>query len=145
HLFPSLTKEGAPAILETTGNPYAHLVLRGGSESGPNFDDASIENAVRLLRGAKLPEVLMVDCSHGNSDKDAARQIDVADAIMGNLKESPIRALMIESHLVAGRQDKPVTYGQSITDACIGFAETEALLFRLADAVRGPRLANNPK
>src|SRR5438309_1208839 len=135
HLFPSLTKEGAPAILETTGNPHAHLVLRGGSETGPNFDAASIENAVRLLRAAELPEVLMVDCSHGNSEKDAARQIDVADTIMGNLKVSPIRALMLESHLVAGRQDAPVTYGQSITDACLGFEETEALLYRLADAV----------
>src|SRR5438876_7321862 len=135
HLFPSLTKEGAPAILETTGNPYAHLVLRGGSETGPNFDAASIENAVRLLRAAELPEVLMVDCSHGNSEKDATRQIDVADAIMGNLKVSPIRALMLESHLVAGRQDAPVTYGQSITDACLGFEETEVLLYRLADAV----------
>src|SRR5438093_3757990 len=135
HLFPSLTKEGAPAILETTGNPYAHLVLRGGSETGPNFDAASIESAVRLLRAAELPEVLMVDCSHGNSEKDAARQIDVADAIMGNLKVSPIRALMLESHLVAGRQNAPVTYGQSITDACLGFEETEVLLYRLADAV----------
>ena len=77
----------------------------------------------------------MVDCSHGNSEKDAARQIDVADTIMGNLKVSPIRALMLESHLVAGRQDAPVTYGQSITDACLGFEETEVLLYRLADAV----------
>jgi 3-deoxy-7-phosphoheptulonate synthase len=135
HLFPSLTKEGAPAILETTGNPYAHLVLRGGSETGPNFDAASIESAVRLLRAAELPEVLMVDCSHGNSDKDATRQIDVANAIMGNLRISPIRALMIESHLVAGRQNAPITYGQSITDACLGFEETKALLYRLADAV----------
>jgi 3-deoxy-7-phosphoheptulonate synthase len=135
HLFPSLTKEGAPAILETTGNPYAHLVLRGGSETGPNFDTASIESAVRLLRAAALPEVLMVDCSHGNSEKDAARQIDVAESIMENLRDSPVRALMLESHLVAGRQDAPVTYGQSITDACLGFEETEALLYRLADAV----------
>jgi 3-deoxy-7-phosphoheptulonate synthase len=137
HLFPSLTKEGAPAILETTGNPYAHLVLRGGSETGPNFDAASIESAVRLLRAAHLPEVLMVDCSHGNSDKDATRQIDVAAALMKNLRASPVRALMIESHLVAGRQNEPITYGQSITDACLGFEATEALLYRLADAVRG--------
>ena len=106
HLFPSLTKEGAPAILETTGNPYAHLVLRGGSETGPNFDAAAIESAVRLLRAAHLPEVLMVDCSHGNSDKDATRQIDVAEAIMKNLKGSPVRALMIESHLVAGPSER---------------------------------------
>jgi len=135
HLFPSLTKEGAPAILETTGNPYAHLVLRGGSESGPNYDAGSIESALRLLRAAALPEVLMVDCSHGNCEKDAARQIHVAETIMANLRVSPVRALMIESHLVAGRQNAPVTYGQSITDACLGFGETEALLYRLADAV----------
>ena len=77
----------------------------------------------------------MVDCSHGNSEKDAARQIDVAESIMENLRDSPVRALMIESHLVAGRQNAPVTYGQSITDACLGFEETKALLYRLADAV----------
>lgn len=134
HLFPSLTKEGAPAILETTGNPYAHLVLRGGSESGPNFDAPSIEKAMRLLRAAHLPEIVMVDCSHGNSDKDASRQIDVAQALMKNLGTSPVRALMIESHLVAGRQNTPVNYGQSITDACLGFDETQPLLYRLADA-----------
>jgi 3-deoxy-7-phosphoheptulonate synthase len=77
----------------------------------------------------------MVDCSHGNSEKDADRQVAVADAIMKNLKVLPIRALMIESHLVAGRQNAPVTYGQSITDACLGFEETKALLYRLAEAV----------
>jgi 3-deoxy-7-phosphoheptulonate synthase len=135
HLFPSLTKEGAPAILETSGNPYAHLVLRGGSESGPNFDAASIAAAAQLLRAAHLSEILMVDCSHGNSEKDASRQVDVADAVMQNLQDSPVRAVMVESHLVGGRQDAPVTYGQSITDPCLGFAETEALLYRLADAV----------
>ena len=136
HLFPSLTKEGAPAILETSGNPYAHLVLRGGSESGPNFDEASIEDAVKLLRAARLPEILMVDCSHGNSDKDPLRQITVAEAIMKNLRASPIKALMIESHLIAGRQDAPIIYGQSITDACLGFGDTEALLYRLKGAIR---------
>ena len=142
HLFPSLTKEGVPAILETTGNPYSHLVLRGGSETGPNYDVNSIEAAIGLLRAAHLPEVLMVDCSHGNSDKDAARQVDVAGAIMKNLKTSPVRALMIESHLVAGRQNAPVTYGQSITDACLGFEETKKLLYRLADGIKRARLEN---
>jgi 3-deoxy-7-phosphoheptulonate synthase len=116
----SLTKEGAPAILETSGNPYAHLVLRGGSETGPNFDAGSVESAIGLLRVAGLAKVLMVDCSHGNSEKDASRQIDVAEAIVKDLRGSPIRALMIESHLVAGRQNTPITYGQSITDACLG-------------------------
>jgi 3-deoxy-7-phosphoheptulonate synthase len=135
HLFPSLTKEGAPAILETTGNPYAHLVLRGGSETGPNFDAASIESAAQLLVAARLPEVMMIDCSHGNSEKNPRRQIEVAAAIMGNLRNSPVRALMVESHLVAGRQNAAITYGQSITDACLGFDETEKLLYRIADAV----------
>ncbi|HEY7321745.1 MAG TPA: 3-deoxy-7-phosphoheptulonate synthase [Candidatus Binatia bacterium] len=146
HLFPSLTKEGVPAILETTGNPYAHLVLRGGTETGPNFDGASIEKAVRLLRAAHLTEVVMVDCSHGNSDKNAARQIEVANAIMKNLRASPVRALMIESHLVAGRQNAPITYGQSITDACLGFEDTKDLLYRLAEAVTAcaVRPASNP-
>jgi 3-deoxy-7-phosphoheptulonate synthase len=139
HLFPSLTKEGAPAILETTGNPYAHLVLRGGSETGPNFDSDSIDAAVQLLRAEALPEIVMVDCSHANSDKDAARQVDVAGAIMKNLKSSPVRALMIESHLVGGRQNSPVRYGQSITDACLGFDETKDLLHRLADSIGSPR------
>jgi 3-deoxy-7-phosphoheptulonate synthase len=135
HLFPSLTKEGAPAILETTGNPYAHLVLRGGSETGPNFDAASIESAAQLLLAARLPEVMMIDCSHGNSEKNPRRQIEVAAAIMGNLRNSPVRALMVESHLVEGRQNAAITYGQSITDACLGFDETEKLLYRIADAV----------
>ena len=135
HLFPSLTKEGAPAILETTGNPYAHLVLRGGSETGPNFDAGSIESAAQLLLAAGLPQTMMVDCSHGNSEKDPRRQIEVAAAIVSNLTNSPVRALMLESHLVAGRQDAPITYGQSITDACLGFEETEMLLYRIADAV----------
>jgi 3-deoxy-7-phosphoheptulonate synthase len=146
HLFPSLTKEGVPAILETTGNPYAHLVLRGGTETGPNFDGASIEKAVRLLRAAHLTEVVMVDCSHGNSDKNAARQIEVVNAIMKNLRASPVRALMIESHLVAGRQNAPITYGQSITDACLGFEDTKDLLYRLAEAVTAcaVRPASNP-
>src|SRR5450432_3146601 len=69
HLFPSLTKEGAPAILETTGNPYCHLVLRGGTLSGPDFGSDAVAAALAELRAAKLPEVLMVDCSHGNSEK----------------------------------------------------------------------------
>jgi 3-deoxy-7-phosphoheptulonate synthase len=77
----------------------------------------------------------MVDCSHGNSERDAARQIEVANAIMPSLGASAVRALMLESHLVAGRQDKPVVYGQSITDACLGFSETEKLLDSLARAV----------
>jgi 3-deoxy-7-phosphoheptulonate synthase len=88
-----------------------------------------------LLRAAGLPEILMVDCSHGNSERDAGRQIEVANSIMQNFGASAVRALMLESHLVAGRQDKPIVYGQSITDPCLGFSETEKLLDRLAQAV----------
>ncbi len=107
HLFPSLTKEGAPAILETTGNPYCHVVLRGGSETGPNFDAAAVAPRLRLLAKASLPQRLMIDASHGNSGKDPARQADVVDAVIRQKRagDRAIRALMIESHLVGGRQD----------------------------------------
>ena len=137
HLFPSLTKEGAPAILETSGNPHCHVVLRGGSETGPNFEADAVAGAVQLLAKARLPQRLMIDASHGNSGRDPARQGDVVDAIIRQKRagDRAIRALMIESHLVAGRQNAPVTYGQSITDACLGFEDTKALLHRLANAV----------
>ncbi len=138
HLFPSLTSEGAPAIFETTGNPYCHLVLRGGSESGPNYGPQHIAAARQQLRAADLPELLMVDCSHGNSEKQPERQADVVESIkqqIGN-GETAIRALMIESHLETGRQNVgqgKLAYGKSITDACLGFEETANLLRRLAD------------
>jgi len=140
HLFPSLTKEGAPAILETTGNPYCHLVLRGGSETGPNHGAAAVDKALALLRHAALPERLMIDCSHGNSDKRPERQLDVAaDAIAQRRAGRPeIRALMIESFLVAGRQepgDRPLTYGQSITDGCLSFESTAAALQEIATSL----------
>ena len=140
HLFPSLTKEGAPAILETVGNPYGHLVLRGGSETGPNFGPEAIDDALGRLRRKNLPEVVMIDCSHGNSEKEPRRQIDVVESVIEQRGggQHGIRALMLESHLRAGRQEldaKPLTYGQSITDACLGFEETENLIRRLAAAI----------
>lgn len=141
HLFPSLTKEGAPAILETRGNDTAHLALRGGA-SGPNYDAESVGAAAKLLGQRGLPEVVLVDCSHGNSQKQAGRQRDVAFEIASQLEAGhcPIRGVMIESHLVGGRQDpvagRPLAYGQSITDACLSFDETLPLLERLAQAVR---------
>jgi 3-deoxy-7-phosphoheptulonate synthase len=129
HLFPSLTKEGAPAILETTGNPYGHLVLRGGTESGPNFGIDAILAAVDRLRAARLPEAIMVDCSHGNSQKDPHRQPEVIESVVTQRVNGQValKALMIESHLAAGRQDLgagALAYGQSITDACLGFDDT---------------------
>ncbi len=140
HLFPSLTKEGAPAIMETTGNPYCHLVLRGGAETGPNHDAESVAEALALLRAAGLPEHLMIDCSHGNSQKDPARQPAIMADAGRRIRQgqSTIKGLMMESHLTAGKQEPdrhPLTYGKSITDACLGFEDTRAALLRLAEAV----------
>ena len=133
HLFPSLTKEGAPALLETSGNEDCHLVLRGGAE--PNYDAASVAVASDALRRRGLEAGILVDCSHGNSRKDPARQEDGVDAVLAQRRdaESRLVGIMLESHLVAGRQNDPVTYGQSITDACLGWADTERLIRRLAE------------
>ncbi|MCC5887325.1 MAG: 3-deoxy-7-phosphoheptulonate synthase [Gammaproteobacteria bacterium] len=136
HLFPSLTHEGAPAILETSGNPDCHLVLRGGS-SGPNCDADSVEAAATALKAAGLPARLMIDCSHANSGKDPFAQPQLVAAAGAQIQagQRAIRALMIESHLVAGRQEpdaQPLTYGQSITDACLDFETTRACLLELA-------------
>jgi 3-deoxy-7-phosphoheptulonate synthase len=138
HLFPSLTKEGAPAIFETTGNRYGHLVLRGGSATGPNYNGKSTDSALTQLRAAKLPEVLMIDCSHGNSEKHPERQLDVIENLLAQrLAGQPaIKALMLESHLVGGRQELGkgvLTYGQSITDACLSFDDTRRAIEGLAE------------
>jgi 3-deoxy-7-phosphoheptulonate synthase len=138
HLFPSLTKEGAPAILETSGNPYAHLVLRGGTK--PNWDADSVEAAVGLLREHGLAETIMVDCSHANSERQPERQRDVALGVAAQRRagQGALRGLMVESHLVAGRQEpsaRPLLYGQSITDACLGWQASERLVLDLADAL----------
>jgi len=140
HLFPSLTKEGAPAIFETRGNPYAHLVLRGGSETGPNYAAPAVDEALARLAAAGLPEIAMIDCSHGNSEKDPLKQVDVVGCVIDQLRggQRGIRAMMLESHLVGGRQevtDRPLVYGQSVTDACLGFEQTAELIRRLAEAV----------
>jgi 3-deoxy-7-phosphoheptulonate synthase len=137
HLFPSLTKDGAPAIFETTGNPYAHLVLRGGSASGPNFGSESVAVVLAQLRGANLAEVVMIDCSHGNSEKHPERQLQVMEHVLGQRLngQGALRALMLESHLVGGRQDPgagALVYGQSITDACLAFDDTKRALESLA-------------
>ena len=130
HLFPSLTKEGAPAIFETTGNPCCHLVLRGGTATGPNFGSEAVLGALAQLRAASLSEVVMIDCSHGNSEKDPQRQLEVIEDVVAQRVNGQValKALMIESHLVGGRQESgagALTYGQSITDACLGFEDTK--------------------
>jgi 3-deoxy-7-phosphoheptulonate synthase len=137
HLFPSLTKEGAPAIFETTGNRYAHLVLRGGSASGPNFGRDAVAAALAQLRSASLPEAVMIDCSHGNSEKQPERQLDAIDAVLAQRRDGQmaLKAIMVESHLVGGRQTLgagPLTYGQSITDACLAFDDTRRAIEALA-------------
>ncbi|MCA9176171.1 MAG: 3-deoxy-7-phosphoheptulonate synthase [Planctomycetales bacterium] len=136
HLFPSLTKEGAPAILETTGNDDCHLVLRGGSLTGPNYEPEAIRAAAELLRNADLPEVVMVDCSHGNSEKDPQRQAVVARSVAEQRAagDSIIRGVMLESHLLGGRQNpaESLTFGRSITDPCLSWEETLPVLEMLA-------------
>jgi len=145
HWFPSLTLEGAPAVLGTTGNRDTHLVLRGGTPSGPNFSAPSVAAAVAALEAAGQPGRVMIDCSHANSGKDPARQLVVADDLAAQVAAGSraILGLMIESHLVGGRQDlvpgRPLVPGQSITDACLGWKETERALTRVARAARAGR------
>ena len=145
HCFPSLTREGAPAVLATTGNEHGHLVLRGGSRTGPNFDREHIARAVALLEKAGVPPVVLVDCSHGNSGKQHDQQPQVAADLAAQVAggSCTIIGFMLESNLVAGAQKheagRPLTYGQSITDACLGFAETVPVLEQLAAAVAARR------
>ncbi|MBX3736877.1 MAG: 3-deoxy-7-phosphoheptulonate synthase [Candidatus Didemnitutus sp.] len=148
HCFPSLTREGAPAVLATAGNPEGHLVLRGGSRTGPNFSAEHIAQSVALLKKTSALPVVLVDLSHGNSGKQHDRQVAVAANVAGQIAggSRAIIGVMIESNLVAGAQKheagKPLTYGQSITDACLGFDETVPLLEQLAAAV-GQRRAHS--
>ena len=143
HWFPSLTREGAPAVMGTTGNQDAHLVLRGGTK-GPNFSAAPVGAATTLLASYGLPPFLMVDCSHANSGKDPARQPAVAADVAAQIAQGSraIAAVMLESHLVGGTQPhdaQPLAYGRSITDACLGWEETLPVLERLAQAVKTRR------
>ncbi len=143
HVFLSLTKAGYSAIFSTTGNDDTHVILRGGKD--PNYDAASVDAAATALAASGLPEVLMVDFSHANSRKDHTRQREVGEDIARQIAGGDRRIVgaMIESHLVGGRQDLEdgctLTYGQSITDACLAWDETEPLLHQLADAVRARR------
>jgi len=138
HHFLSVTKQGMVAIVETTGNPDCHVILRG-SDRGRNDDAESVADAAAALRAAGLSERLMIDCSHGNSGKDCRRQREVVASVAARRAagNSPIMGVMIESHLVEGRQDchdpTRLVYGQSITDACMGWDETVELLRGLAE------------
>ena len=140
HWFPSVTKQGVAAIFQTVGNDACHVILRGGTRTGPNYGAEHIAKVSGRLAAKGLRESVMVDCSHGNSHKNHLRQADVASALCEQIATGSrqIFGAMIESHLVEGRQDYvpgeiPV-YGQSITDACLSFAQTEPLLDELAQA-----------
>jgi len=145
HHFLSVTKQGLSAIVTTTGNDACHLILRG-SQTGPNHDAKSVAEVAAKLRKVGLPARIMIDCSHGNSQKDYRRQPTVAHEVAEQVAagSDAICGVMLESHLVEGRQDlepgKPLVYGQSITDACIAWETTVPILEELADAVRARRL-----
>ena len=146
HAFMGMTKMGMAAIFETRGNDDTHVILRGG-KSGPNFYRASIDACCAVLAKAGLREQVMVDCSHANSNKSHARQVNVADDIAAQMSAGDRRivGVMIESHLEEGRQDQrpgePLKHGVSITDACLGWTQTEPVLQTLAAAVRERRKA----
>ena len=150
HCFLGVTKQGLSAIVETRGNPDCHVILRGAA-SGPNYQAPSVGRvAVALTRAGLTPRV-MIDCSHGNSGKDPRRQPIVARDVGLQIRSGSrsIAGIMIESHLVGGRQDLPLTspvdstlelvYGQSITDACLGWDDTVPLLEEMAEHVRTAR------
>lgn len=147
HWFPSVTKEGVSAIFQTSGNDSCHVILRGGTRTGPNYDAAHVTKVCGQLASKGLRETVMVDCSHGNSLKEHRRQSEVAASIAEQVASGSwmICGAMLESHLVEGRQDyvpgRPAVYGQSITDACLSLDQTEPLLELLAAAQqkRGPR------
>jgi 3-deoxy-7-phosphoheptulonate synthase len=145
HHFISVTKSGHVAVFKTAGNEDCHLILRGGSK--PNYDSASVEAACRELAAAGLAQQVMVDFSHANSSKQYQRQADVGGDVAGQLArgERRIMGVMIESHINPGRQDlvpgKPLDYGVSITDACLGWSDTVKLLETLAEGVRKRRVA----
>jgi 3-deoxy-7-phosphoheptulonate synthase len=144
HSFFGVTEDGRAAIVDTAGNPDCHLILRGGV-NGPNFDAASVQLALGQLEKAGLPRRLMIDTSHDNSYKDYSRQPEVASDIARQVAdgESGIIGLLMESFLVDGRQDlvdkAELVYGQSITDACMGWEMTEPVLRDLAAAARTRR------
>jgi 3-deoxy-7-phosphoheptulonate synthase len=144
HHFLSVTKDGHSAIVSTLGNEDCHIILRGGKQ--PNYHAADIDAAAKSLAEQGIPARIMIDCSHGNSGKEPAKQVGVGKEVASQITAGDARifGVMIESHLKAGRQDlvpgKPLNYGQSITDACVGWEDSRALIDGFADAVRQRRL-----
>jgi 3-deoxy-7-phosphoheptulonate synthase len=144
HTFFGVTAAGAAAVVTTAGNPDTHVILRGG-RSGPNYSPPHVTKALDLIAAAGLPPRIMVDASHGNSGKDHTRQLGVADSLAEQLSggEYGLAGVMLESFLVAGRQNPgnpaTLTYGQSVTDACMDIDMTASALDTLATAVRARR------
>jgi len=146
HHFLSVTKGGHSAIVSTNGNEDCHVILRGGRT--PNFDAASVDAACKEAAAGALACRLMIDASHGNSQKKPENQVPVSRTVAEQIAGGDMRVfgIMIESHLVAGRQDlvagRELVYGQSVTDGCIGWEDSVGVLDGLAQAVRSRRLAN---
>ena len=144
HHFLGVSKQGIAAIVSTQGNPDCHIILRG-SKTGTNYDADSIRQTQKLLESRKLPARIMVDCSHGNSHKDHKKQSEALSALCEQKRnnDQAIFGLMIESNLVAGNQkmipNEPLVYGQSITDACVDWEETQSLLERLSNTIKSTR------
>jgi 3-deoxy-7-phosphoheptulonate synthase len=144
HSFLGIDGNGQVGVVRTAGNPYTHLVLRGGG-AGPNYDAASVERAVEGLTRAGVNRRVLIDASHDNSRKNHERQAEVIKDVGQQVRRGSrhVLGVMLESNLVAGRQDLkrgvPLVYGQSITDACVDFSTTERILLELADdcAARG--------
>lgn len=143
HHFLSFTKEGTAAIFSTAGNDDCHVILRGGKT--PNYDAKNVNDVCQQLTDSGLRPMLMIDCSHANSSKDYTRQKEVAQDIAAQISagDQRIMGVMIESHLKEGRQDHApgcnLVYGQSITDACLGWEDTVTQLEMLAAAVQNRR------
>jgi len=143
HHFLSVTKQGRSAIFQTTGNEDCHIILRGGKH--PNYDMFSVDDASAMLEQAGLPPRIMIDASHANSRKIPARQVDVSMDIATQVARGSrnIIGVMLESNFVEGRQNvvagEPLTYGQSITDPCISWQDTEIVLRDLAKAAQQRR------
>ncbi len=146
HCFLGHTKNGQSAIFGTSGNPYCHVILRGGKR-GTNYTSEAVDKVSAQLEKAGLPPKVMIDCSHANSNKDHQQQPAVCRDVMRQIRagERRIMGVMLESNLVGGSQKlsagHKLRYGQSITDACMGWDETLVLLREFAEAVRSSRLA----
>ena len=137
HVFLGATKEADIAMLKTAGNNDAHIILRGGKV--PNYDQESVENTLTALKEAEVNESIMIDASHGNSQKKFKQQIPVIESICSQIAEgnNNVKGVMIESHLNEGNQkiSENLKYGQSITDACMGWEDTISCLQKLNDAI----------